>query len=635
MSFSIDHYIKLVNRYDHHADRLLALLEGMNDQVKKTKLETYRDELKYDPFTIAVVGEFGRGKSMFINALLGEKILPSSTKVTTTILNHISYGERSEIVLHFHDGTEKVITQEEFKQLVAPMEPYKGDVQSEKEYEEAVAYIQTIAYANVRYPIAFCKDGVRIIDTPGLNDGNEARDQIASEIIPRSDVAIMLLTAKAPLSASEMTMLKDRLLDQDIQKVFIVANFKDALRTEKDEEEVVGYIKNNLKEVFEHPKVHLVSAKQALTAKRLQNGEKLRVRNTVDLEETGIPAFEEALADFLQYDRGKVKLKRPVQKSIRLIDQVVTQDLAVEKSALYLETEVLNQKVEKIRSQLVVFEQSGAASLAKIKGFLQKKEQVLVRWYKDELADIKKEVLHTFDAAPSLNGIEEKVERKLAQRERQLHKEKVEKMQALTKEIVELGSKTLNSEWKEIEGSFEELTPVDETALSVQFQAMENSFDMFREIYEELDIAWGRSTSFFGKAAVGVGFVINTFFAGVAGIWDAIFGKSEAEKRKEARRKFSTDLTTSQTKKLEAMKKEWKAVIKGTETNYRKIVNNQTKEKEQQLNTIERKSDLEKSEIDQRLNEINVQQTTLQEIKKAFYELDDELEMDSRKEVLA
>lgn len=635
MSFSIHHYVELVNRYENQADRLMTIFADMNDKVKLNKQKSYSEELKNDPFTIAVVGEFGRGKSMFINALLGEKVLPSSPKVTTTILNHISYGDRPEVVLNFHDGTQKAITQEDFQKLVAPMDPIPGNDQSEKDYEEAVAYIQTIAYADVRYPISFCEDGVRIIDTPGLNDGNETRDQIASEIIPRSDVAIMLLTAKAPLSASEMTMLKDRLLDHDIQKVFIVANFKDALRTEKDQKEVISYISTNLQEVFEHPKVHLVSAKQGLTTKRVQKGENLRVRKPVDLEETGIPDFEKALSDFLQYDRGKVKLKRPLQRSIRLIDQAVNQDLFIEKNALHLETEVLNQKVTRIRGQLAEFEQSGAASLSKIKTFLQTKEQDLVRWYKDELADIKKEVLTTFDRAASLDGLEVKIDRLLAQRERQLHEEKVEKMQTLTKQIVELGSKTLNTQWNQIEGSFEDLAPVDETAIAVQFQAMERSFDMFREIYEELEGAWGKSTGFLGKTAIGAGIVINTFFAGLAGLWDSIFGKSEAEKRKDARRELSTNLTTTQTGKLQAMKKEWKAIIKGTESNYRKIIESQTSEKEQQLKTIERTSDLEKSEIEKRLYRIEEQQDALHEMKEAFRQLDHELEGSTRKEVMA
>ena len=187
-----------------------------------TSVEQSIESLKQDSFNMVIVGEFSRGKSTFINALLGKRILPSSTKPTTTIINKISFGEEAEFNLHFRDSNDiKKITEEEFKDITAKVEPDYEDEFEVNEYNENLKLISSISYADIKYPTEICKEGIEIIDTPGTNDLDQAREEITFKFIPQSDIAILLLSANQILSQSEVNFLKERILENDIKKVFL------------------------------------------------------------------------------------------------------------------------------------------------------------------------------------------------------------------------------------------------------------------------------------------------------------------------------------------------------------------------------------------------------------------------------
>ena len=60
-------------------------------------------------FSVVVLGEFNHGKSTFINALLGESVLPVGITPTTAVLTHIAHGARPAATLVFDSGQRKNI----------------------------------------------------------------------------------------------------------------------------------------------------------------------------------------------------------------------------------------------------------------------------------------------------------------------------------------------------------------------------------------------------------------------------------------------------------------------------------------------------------------------------------------------
>ena len=80
--------------------------------------------LDREKFELVVVGEFSRGKSTFVNAMLGNKILPARKKATTAVISKIIYSDEPKYYLHYKDETKNVeeITEEKFLKLIAPKE---------------------------------------------------------------------------------------------------------------------------------------------------------------------------------------------------------------------------------------------------------------------------------------------------------------------------------------------------------------------------------------------------------------------------------------------------------------------------------------------------------------------------------
>ena len=88
--------------------RLTGIVQEASDLVQKLDMEhcaktlqQLREKLSSDTFKILVIGNFKNGKSTFINALLGQEILPAYAMPTTAINIETKYGEKPKAILHF------------------------------------------------------------------------------------------------------------------------------------------------------------------------------------------------------------------------------------------------------------------------------------------------------------------------------------------------------------------------------------------------------------------------------------------------------------------------------------------------------------------------------------------------------
>ena len=179
---------ELVERYQ----RMIDIAKSLGHKRLAADAKNSCDLLCEDGFKIVVVGEFSRGKSTFINALLGKKILPAKTNPTTTTINRITYGDTPRYFLHFRQSEDvQEISEEKFKSIVA-IEADGDDEEAQQAYKQALKELGNIAYTELRYPLELTKGGVVLIDTPGTNDLDQAREEITMRFIPEADAAIML-----------------------------------------------------------------------------------------------------------------------------------------------------------------------------------------------------------------------------------------------------------------------------------------------------------------------------------------------------------------------------------------------------------------------------------------------------------
>ncbi|MFC1785555.1 dynamin family protein [Candidatus Neomarinimicrobiota bacterium] len=275
---------------------------------KATKIE---DGLNKDNFIITVVGEFNRGKSTFINALLGVDIIPTGVRPTTATINIIHYDEKPGIKVHKKNG--------EINDL-----SFSKDIL--KEFTSLVEFDPaSVKYIEVMYPIEYLKDGTIIVDTPGVNDMNQQRLDITYGYMPVSDSVIFLLDSNKPFAGTEKSFLEDQVLSNNISSIFFIANKSDKLN-EDEINESIDAINNNLKGIVKagKPLVFALSSLDALKAKL--NGDQ-HSKSTASFTN-----FENTLKEFIRSNQQtKIKLKKYKNQIIDLCALLI-ENINIEKS---------------------------------------------------------------------------------------------------------------------------------------------------------------------------------------------------------------------------------------------------------------------------------------------------------------
>lgn len=354
----------------------------LNNVAKKIKDDMLA--LDYEKFTLVVVGEFSRGKSTFVNAMLGKKVLPSSKRPTTNIISKIVYADKSAYEIFLKDGKSKNLTEEEFKNIKAQAEEDPSNILKFKSFIKKEEGFSKIDYAIIGQPLAFCQNGVEVVDTPGTNDLNIGRMEITYNYLNRADAAVLLLNATQALTRSELDFLKERILGNQIKDIFVVINFKDEL-SPAEEIKVKNYVRDNIRDLAEiEPKIFLVSSSQALTYRAAKNGDKLTAREMMNLpqtfEETGFTEFEAALAKYLDEEKGKAKLNKYAERTLLYTKaaendiQLRLQSLLHSADEIKAELAAMQGKVGKIKRETVIvmsgMEQRLSLSEAELKTYI-------------------------------------------------------------------------------------------------------------------------------------------------------------------------------------------------------------------------------------------------------------------------
>ncbi|MFO7945147.1 MAG: dynamin family protein [Anaerolineales bacterium] len=180
-----------------------------------------------DFFLLVVVGEFNSGKSAFINALLGEKMLQEGVTPTTTKV----------IILRHGDSIQSFRLRENIEGKTAP--------------------------------VAFLKE-ISIVDTPGTNAIIREHEEITNRFIPRSDLILFVTSADRPFTESERLFL-EQIRDWE-KKVVIVVNKIDILPSTESLEEIETFIATNVRKTLDiELEIFPVSSQQALKAKQGQS----------------------------------------------------------------------------------------------------------------------------------------------------------------------------------------------------------------------------------------------------------------------------------------------------------------------------------------------------------------------------
>ena len=202
------------------------------DDPELNKIEEMLDRLNSRAYTLAVVGEFNRGKSSLINALLGMSVLPADITPTTATINRVVYSDMPNARLALKNGgTEEI-----------PISMLKGRVT--KISEEAQSAAEQIDEAVIGYPTVFCRNNISILDTPGLNE-SEDMDDLTFSRMSEADALIFMIHALIPFSTSEARSVCRLLEYPSIKHIMFTVGFIDKV-PEGDRERMISLIKKRI-----------------------------------------------------------------------------------------------------------------------------------------------------------------------------------------------------------------------------------------------------------------------------------------------------------------------------------------------------------------------------------------------------
>lgn len=204
-------------------------------QAKKGKkiaeLSKQLNELKSSTTTVLVCGEFKRGKSTFINALIGRDVCPTARKICTSVVSIIKYGQKEKATRIFGD----------FSNLQQEIVPF-DDI---KEYTVGTAEeIGNTICMELELPLEELKKGLIIIDTPGVGGLDPRHAMLTNYFLPQADVTLFMTDVNEPLSTTELKYYKDKVLQYAKHSAIIVnkADLKDKNSVEEIRKDTINKV---------------------------------------------------------------------------------------------------------------------------------------------------------------------------------------------------------------------------------------------------------------------------------------------------------------------------------------------------------------------------------------------------------
>ncbi|HTE49553.1 MAG TPA: dynamin family protein [Kofleriaceae bacterium] len=307
--------------------RLLEHLAELATIAERTGMRTLAGDIRRERipkladerFHLVVLGEFNHGKSTFVNALLGARVLPTGITPTTAVINRVVWAEAPTATAVTRDGE------------VVKLAPADIDDWVTVEGKRST----DLAHVEVGYPADILRDNIVLVDTPGVNDLNEQRAEITYGYVPRADAVIFLLDAGQALKDSEREFLASHVLEGSRDRLVFVLGKIDLLGP-AERDAVEAYVRKGLTRLVAEPALFSVSAKSWLEGQR---------------DESGFAPLVDHLARFLATDRARVLLDNAAADAGRAA-AYLEQNLGLKLHACQLDIADLEKRVASVHAQL-------------------------------------------------------------------------------------------------------------------------------------------------------------------------------------------------------------------------------------------------------------------------------------------
>lgn len=302
-----------------HERRLLALARLAGDAGAEgvaAEARSLAERVVEGRFYVACLGQFKRGKSSLLNALVGVPLLPVGVVPVTSVVTVVRFGERNAARVRFSDGHEQEIGVDDLAGFVSE----EGNPSNR----------QAVAVVELFVPSLLLKSGMCLVDTPGLGSVFEGNSAVTRGFVPHIDAGLVVLGADPPISADELALVQE-IATQTPELIFVL-NKSDRL-PDTERREARSFAERVLKEKLGRPAIVLeVSASERLAGTGpARDWQALADGLATVAEQSGaglVQAAEERGAQFFakriirELTEQRDALLRPLEESQRRLDDL-------------------------------------------------------------------------------------------------------------------------------------------------------------------------------------------------------------------------------------------------------------------------------------------------------------------------
>jgi GTPase SAR1 family protein len=328
---------------DERSNRIAVQLEAVSrclrelwpaDSSAVRRIDDLSHRLHENRLNLAILGQFKRGKSSFVNALLGKPLLPTGiiplTAAPTYIrrglvpLIHVSY-RANQLPDEFDDRQADEIRKRLFEFVAEEANPRNR---------------LNVTRVELFYPADILKHGVALIDTPGIGSTHRHNTDAAIEILPDCDAGLFIVSADPPITEAEIEYL--RIVRPAVARMIYILSKVDQLNDD-DRQVSVEFLRGALRDNFPEepdPLIFTVSAQRGLHAR--QSGD------SAAYEESGMAAVEAYLVRYLAQEKTAALTAAVLKK---------TGDFLAEADAdVALRIRTLEMPIEDLDKRIVAFD---------------------------------------------------------------------------------------------------------------------------------------------------------------------------------------------------------------------------------------------------------------------------------------
>lgn len=294
--------------------------------IAKDKIETLEITRSKtgEEFKVLVIGAFSSGKSSMINALVGEELLPTGFLPETAVLGELHYSDDKRITLYpkkgkWEGGDAPFDLVENTPEEIAKYVSLSADDALNAMEEDSENHIDAkFEKMVIRWPLEILRDGVVLIDSPGINDPY-SNDYIVNAYLPRADAIIYLMDAQHAYQNTDVNQLfvindtmgiRNIVTGYTFYDIVLKQNAKKPAALERLRNTLISHAKKHSD--LGEPAIHFLSSMEALDAKLNNDPEGIR--------RSGYEGLESYLSQYLAEGKGRDQVRNMAVTIVKQAD---------------------------------------------------------------------------------------------------------------------------------------------------------------------------------------------------------------------------------------------------------------------------------------------------------------------------